>query len=84
MEPGLEHMYSKSSDRITSTMKSEPQCSVVKTSTSAGMPLSARASCMAPLTALPPQVVPEAPLQLRRQRRRPLGISCGLKRNCGT
>src|SRR2546421_11947093 len=39
-------MYSISSDRRTSTMKSDPQCSVVITSTSGGVPVSARGFCI--------------------------------------
>src|SRR5215468_7081297 len=45
LEPGFAQAYSMSSDRSTSTMKSDPQWSVVSTSTSGGGVLSARALC---------------------------------------
>src|SRR5499426_1563678 len=42
---GFAQTYSISSERSTSTMKSDPQWSVVRTSTSGGTAVSARASC---------------------------------------
>src|SRR2546429_7944701 len=41
LEPGLAHTYSKPSDLITSTMKSDPERSMVKTSIFDGVPTSA-------------------------------------------
>src|ERR1700676_1367267 len=41
LDPGLAHTYSNPSDLITSTMKSDPVRSAVKTSTFEGVPISA-------------------------------------------
>src|SRR6266852_6474516 len=41
LEPGLEQMYSMLSDLMTSTMKSEPVRSAVRTSAPDGVPISA-------------------------------------------
>src|SRR4029077_12252274 len=43
LEPGLEQTYSMPSDLITSTMKSEPERVSVRTSSVAGVPISASA-----------------------------------------
>src|ERR1700719_345304 len=41
LDPGLEQMYSMPSDLMTSTMKSEPERVSVRTSSFAGVPISA-------------------------------------------
>src|SRR5215470_14923343 len=45
LDPGLAQTYSMSSERSTSTIKSDPQWSVVRASTSGGTAVSARGSC---------------------------------------
>src|SRR6478672_3820012 len=45
LDPGFAQAYSRSRERSTSTMKSDPQCSVVNASTSGGAVVSARGFC---------------------------------------